>query len=72
MNGNQNDLEADDNLPLFWLEVDEESLDQILIESEIIPCHLHRNLATDKLKANALSWVRINVEELAEELRNNN
>ena len=68
----QNNLNPDDSLPLFWLEVDEESLDEILLENEIIPCHLHRNLATDKLKANALPWVRLNVEELAEELRNNN
>ena len=68
----QNSLESDDSLPLFWLEVDEESLDEILMNEGIVPCHLHRNLVTDKLKANALPWVRLNVEELAEELRNNN
>tara|TARA_R100000742_G_C4274154_1_gene94008 strand:+ start:640 stop:855 length:216 start_codon:yes stop_codon:yes gene_type:complete len=65
-------LDVDEDLPLFWLEVDEESLDEILMDNGIVPCHLHRNLATDKLKANALSWVRSNVEELAEELRKNN
>lgn len=65
-------LDVDEDLPLFWLEVDEESLDEILMDNGIVPCHLHRNLATDKLKANALSWVRSNVEELAEELRTNN
>ena len=57
---------------LFWLEIGEEGLDEVLIENGIIPCHLHRNLATDKLRADSLSWVRDTVEELAEELRNNN
>ena len=57
---------------LFWLEIGEEGLDEVLIENGIIPCHLHRNLATDKLRADSLSWVRDTIEELAEELRNNN
>jgi len=57
---------------LFWLKVGEEGLDEILLENDIVPCHLHRNLATDKMKANSLEWVRSIVEELAEELRRNN
>jgi hypothetical protein len=57
---------------LFSLEVGEEGLDEILLENGIVPCHLHRNLTTDKLKADSLSWVRRTVEELAEELRRNN
>ena len=69
--GEQNTTEEGDPI-LFWLEIGEEGLDEVLIENGIVPCHLHRNLATDKLSADSLSWVRDTVEELAEELRNNN
>ena len=69
--GEQNTTEEGDPI-LFWLEIGEEGLDEVLIENGIVPCHLHRNLATDKLRADSLSWVRDTVEELAEELRNNN
>jgi|TARA_R110000751_G_scaffold96275_2_gene187841 hypothetical protein len=57
---------------LFWLEVGEEGLDEILEEHGIVPCHLHRNLATDRLKANSLPWVKSTVKKLAEELERNN
>ncbi len=57
---------------LFWLEVGEEGLDEILEEHGIVPCHLHRNLTTDRLKANSLPWVRSIVKGLAEELERNN
>ena len=57
---------------LFWLEVGEEGLDEILLENGVVPCHLHRNLATDKLKADSLSWVKRTVKELAKEMRENN
>ena len=69
--GEHNTTEEGDPV-LFWLEIGEEGLDEVLIENGIIPCHLHRNLATDKLRADSLSWVRDTIEELAEELRNNN
>jgi len=57
---------------LFWLEVGEEGLDEILEQHGIVPCHLHRNLATDKLKQQALPWVQSIVKELAEEMESNN
>ncbi len=57
---------------LFSMEIGEEAIDEMLLESGIIPCHLHRNLATDRLKANALSWVRTEIELLAEVMRENN
>ena len=57
---------------LFSMEIGEEAIDEMLLESGIIPCHLHRNLATDRLKANALSWVRTEIELLAEAMRENN
>ena len=57
---------------LFSMELGEEALDEILLDNSIVPCHLHRNLATGRLKANALSWVRDEVEMLAEEMRRNN
>lgn len=57
---------------LFLLEIGEEGLDEILEEHGIVPCHLHRNLATDKLRANSLPWVRSTVKELATELERNN
>ena len=56
---------------LFWLDVDEVGLDEILEEHGIVPCHLHRDLTTDRLKANAERWVNQIVRELAEEFRNN-
>ena len=56
---------------LFWLEVGEISLDGILEKHGIVPCHLHRNLATDRLKANAGKWVNQIVAELAQNFRNN-
>lgn len=57
---------------LFSMEIGEEAIDEILLENGVVPCHLHRNLATDRLKANALSWVRDEVEMLAKEMRENN
>jgi hypothetical protein len=56
---------------LFWLEVGELGLDEILEEYGIVPCHLHRNLTTDRLKAKSLKWVRDVVRELSEEFKNN-
>lgn len=57
---------------LFELEVDTESLDELLFEVGIVPCHLHRNLVVDKLTASAMQWIRDNIEELSKELDNNN
>jgi hypothetical protein len=68
----ENETMEDGDPRLFSLQVGEEGLDEILLENGIVPCHLHRNLTTDKLKADSLSWVRRTVEELAEELRRNN
>jgi len=68
----ENKTMEDGDPRLFSLEVGEEGLDEILLESGIVPCHLHRNLATDKLKADSLSWVRRVVDLLAGELKKNN
>ena len=68
----ENETTEDGDPLLFWLEIGEEGLDDVLLEKGVVPCHLHRNLATDKLKADSLSWVRRTVDELAEELRRNN
>tara|TARA_Y100001963_G_scaffold104954_1_gene144716 strand:+ start:3770 stop:3988 length:219 start_codon:yes stop_codon:yes gene_type:complete len=68
----KNETTEDGDPKLFSMTVGEEALDEILLENGIVPCHLHRNLATDRLKANALSWIRSEVDELAEYLRRNN
>ena len=57
---------------LFSMELGEEALDEILLDNSIVPCHLHRNLATTRFKHNALSWLRAEVESLATEMKKNN